>query len=117
MVCLGINQSKFSKWNQICGETNLGWYYTGFEGKKVGFCTNMKSWNWADFKHSLVFETNVNGSTLKAKVDTDQNIELSRVQKIGKSTDFVFSFGYKHKETIKGDQLPFNFGMKLKLAE
>jgi hypothetical protein len=29
MMCLGMNQNKIAKWNQFCGETNLGLYYTG----------------------------------------------------------------------------------------
>ncbi len=77
MMCLGMNQNKIAKWNQFCGETNLGLYYTGLQGKKIGICTNMKNSNWQNFKHTFVYETMINGSVLKIKADTDQNIELS----------------------------------------
>ena len=79
MLCLGINQACQAAWTQLCGETNLGLYYTGLQGKKIGVCSNMKNCNWQSFRHTLVYETQVNGKTFKAKVDTDQNIEFTGI--------------------------------------
>lgn len=39
----------------------------------------MRGCDWESFKHTLVYETNVNGRIYKAKFDTDQNIEFTGV--------------------------------------
>lgn len=71
MICLGINQGCQAAWTQLNGETNLGLYYTGLHGRKVGIQSNMRCCNWQTFKHTLVYEANINGKNFKAKFDTD----------------------------------------------
>jgi hypothetical protein len=70
-MCFGINQANTAAWGQFVGDTFLGLFYTGIANKKVGICSQMKGGNLNTLKHSLVYETNINGKSLKAKVDTD----------------------------------------------
>ena len=77
----------------------------------------MSKFNWETLKHTLVYETNINGKTFKAKIDTDQRVEFSGSQAVTKGGDVVFSLAYDHKESLKAEQLPLNFGLKFRFSD